>query len=88
MDEEGRYVMYLIPWDLDLTFGSRADFGQRNFRIFDGDYGKVYTVEAAEKLIAAAPDEMWPYLGDRWEEYRAGFLSTESVLGILTQNRD
>ena len=88
VDEEGRYVMYLIPWDLDLTFGSRADFGQRNFRIFDGDYGKVYTVEAAEKLIAAAPDEMWPYLGDRWEEYRAGFLSTESVLGILTQNRD
>lgn len=87
-DGAGGYVMHLAPWDLDLTFGNRVDFDAHNFRMFDADYKRVYSLGTYEVLLAANPEEVGEYICNRWKRYRDGFLGTESVLKILTENRD
>ena len=84
----GHYVMYQVPWDLDMTFGSVFDGYQPNFRGYEPDYTVEYKEQVMEALLESNPEEVGDYLMKRWKEYRGSFLDTEYILNLMTGNRD
>lgn len=88
VDTPDRYVMYQVPWDLDLTFGSRYDPGERRFRWYDPDYTREYNEKVMSLLLEGNPEEVGEYLKSRWRLYRESFLSTEAILNLMRDNRD
>lgn len=88
VDLDGQYVMYQIPWDLDLTFGNLYNAGAHNGAAFMPD-SQFYGIEnAASAIVGLNYTEMRAYLGNCWRRYREDFLNTEAVLGLLADNRD
>lgn len=80
--ENGTYTMRQIPWDLDLTFAETFRIG------FDEDETVVYEEAAVPFLRDTKPKLVRPYLQNRWNEYREGFLSTDNIQKLLCENRD
>lgn len=85
---EGEYVMKQIPWDLDFTFGNIYDGESGNLARFEKDYRYVYADSVLPRLKFARFEEIGPPFLERWNQYRTGFLNTESILGLLRENRD
>lgn len=87
VDTQNQYVMYQVPWDLDLTFGNQ--YSEMSFHsMFVPDYTVIYGETAILVLLENQPDEVGDYLMDKWERYRESFLSTESILNLFVSNRD
>lgn len=83
VDESGSYAMRLIPWDLDLTFGSRVQDGGR---VISDDETVVYEEEALRFIKERNPELVRSLMQQRWEEGRQSFLSTENILNIMGEN--
>ncbi len=81
---DGSYTMRLIPWDLDLTFGSVARDGKR---IIIDDATEVYEEKALPYLKEQQPDTVRPLMQERWKECRESFLTTDQVIGIMRDNQ-
>lgn len=88
VDAQGEYVMYQVPWDLDMTFGSKFDGYQPNFRGVEPDHTVEYREQVMDALLEVAPEEAGAFLMDRWGRYRESFLATEHILKLMTDNRD
>lgn len=80
--EDGSYVMRQIPWDLDLTFGQAFEIG------FYNNETVIYEEAAVPFLRDKNPESVRPYLQERWKNCREEFLSTDSILRQLCENRD
>lgn len=83
VEGDGSYTMRLIPWDLDLTFGSRAGSGGRGIAI---EVTEVYEERALVFLKEQQPEVVRPIMQERWQECRESFLSTENVIDIMSEN--
>lgn len=84
---DGSYIMKMIPWDLDLTFGNVYDYNGRNYTRFDQDITHVYQPAPAPILIQYAPESYENILLDRWRQYRRSFLSTEAIGRLMLDNQ-
>lgn len=81
---DGSYTMRLIPWDLDLTFGSVARDGKR--QIID-DATEIYEEQALPYLKEQQPETVYFAVQERWQECRESFLSTDNVIDIMHNNQ-
>jgi hypothetical protein len=86
VDDDGSYVMYIIPWDLDGTFGNDWSSELICFTVSYENYEGFTTLEPLEKLIEVAPTKVLSYLVDKWEQYRQNILSDENIIGLLQNN--
>ena len=84
VDSDDNYVMYIVPWDLDATFGNK--WSDIDINVSYENYEGLYTLTPLEKLIKIAPTKVLPYLEDKWEQYRQNILSDENVIGLLQSN--
>lgn len=81
---DGSYTMRLIPWDLDLTFGSVARDGKR---MVIEDVTDIYGEQALAFLKGQQPELVRHVVKERWQEYRETFLSTDRIIGIIRGNQ-
>lgn len=86
--DDGSYVMYLIPWDMDLTFGNVYDFNSSIVSVFDPSYDNVYEDRALWQLKTSNPEEVIPFFMNRWQQYREGILSDESLEELMRSNQE
>lgn len=85
--EESGYKMYLVPWDVDLTWGN----------IYTDNEEMLYTVYApervrkylqwpfADRLLSLNAGDIRKKAADRWEELRKGILSDTNMQRLLEQ---
>lgn len=81
--ENGEYRMYMVPWDLNVTFGEvmRFDVGA------DAEYdsGRIQTNTDSREYITlyrADNERVEQALREKWQAYRADFLSDENLKGM------
>lgn len=86
--DDGSYVMYLIPWDMDLTFGNVYDFNSSIVSVYDPAYDKCYEDRALWQLKTTNPEEVIPFFLDRWQQYRNSFLSDDALEELMLSNRE
>lgn len=84
----GVYRMYWLPWDLDFTFGNICATDEPDISIFNDNIRVDYTGLEIRTLSEGNPEGIGTYVWERWKKYRETFLSTESVLKLMEQNRD
>lgn len=75
--EKGSYHMYMVPWDLNMSFG---DVGIPP----DAKYQKSYIESNMDSreyvtLYRAAPQLVEETIREKWKEYRKDFLSDEHL---------
>ncbi len=83
--ENGAYRMYLVPWDMDLTWGN----------VYTDDADSLYVMWApetaedylewplAERLFDLDVGNLTERVLERWEELRADILSEEELENLL-----
>ena len=86
VDDDGNYVMYIIPWDLDATFGNKWSNELNHIAISYENYKDFITLAPLARLIEAEPTKVLPYLVDKWEQYRQNILSDENVIELIQDN--
>jgi len=88
VDYAGEYVIYQLPWDLDLTFGNVYCYDADRRVTFSEDYTSIYLEQAFQKLAYYYPKEIRPYVLERWEALREDVLATETIQNLMIQNQN
>ena len=86
--DDGSYVMYQLPWDMDLTFGNRYDYNSSIVSVYDPAYDNKYVDAAFLKLKVINPEEVIPLFQERWQQYRADFLSDDALEDLIRSNQE
>ena len=81
--EDGRYVLYFVPWDTDMSMGIKWD------EIFLYNYDE--TMETLQqRLEYPEMEQLYPdlarRLSDRWSARRTSTYTEENILGLLKTN--
>lgn len=81
--EDGKYVMHMIPWDMDSTFGAlgacsgmEQENGRTNTMMVSREFATLYRADN---------EQMETLLREQWKKYRQSILSTE-YLQTLAQS--
>lgn len=83
---DGSYMMRVVPWDLDYTFGNEyITDGELGVR-YAGNIAVEYKEISTDLLMEYAPDTVAELLVERWIAYRQDFLSTEAIQGLMREN--
>ena len=87
VDGAAGYVMKMIPWDLDYTFGNVYKYGAKNNVEFDPKYDTL-TLARDGYLNDLVPKFKNKSFFEKWQEYRLHFLSFESISELLMENSE
>ncbi len=88
VQEDDSYIMYQVPWDMDLTFGNIYDFDSSIVSVYDPSYDLCYEDRALLQLKAVNPEEVIPFFMDRWQQYREDFLSDDALEALMRSNQE
>lgn len=81
------YRMYLVPWDVDLTWGNiYTDDAEALYAVFAPERAEDYLKwPFADRLLSLNVGNMRELVTDRWKELRAGVLSEEELSSLLEE---
>ena len=81
--EDGRYVLYFVPWDTDMSMGVKWD------EVFQYDYEATMS-KMQQRLEYPEMEQLYPDLSQRlsarWNRRRESIYTEENILGLLEAN--
>ncbi len=85
--EESGYKMYLVPWDVDLTWGNiYTDNEEMLYTVYAPERARTYLQwPFADRLLSLNAGDIRKRAADRWEELRKGALSDAGMQRLLEQ---
>lgn len=78
--EEGGYVLYRIPWDLNHTLGDLWDGDSPGTNFLEYGITRLALDDVAEGRVSAGDRELHAALKARWAELREGTISEGRIL--------
>lgn len=85
--EETGYRMYLVPWDMDLTWGNvYTDEKEKLYTIYDFDRADKYLEwPFADRLFALDAGNIREKTSERWKQLRQGTFSDRHLQELLAE---
>ena len=81
--EDGRYVLYFVPWDTDMSMGVKWD------EVFQYDYEATMS-KMQQRMEYPEMEQLYPdlaqRLSDRWNTHRKDVYTGENILELLKTN--
>ena len=81
--EDGRYVLYFVPWDTDMSMGVKWD------EVFQYDYEATMS-KMQQRMEYPEMEQLYPdlaqQLSDLWSTRRASTYTEENILELLKTN--
>ncbi len=84
---DGRYITYILPWDLNYTFGEVwAQEPEKLYVEFNNDPTIIYAESCIQQLFDENINGAHDLLVARYLNYRAGILSDDHIISIMEEN--
>ncbi len=84
---DGRYITYILPWDLNYTFGEVwAQEPEKLYVDFNPDPTIIYAEPCIEQLFDENINGAGDILKERYLGYRQNILSEEHIISIMEEN--
>lgn len=84
---DGRYITYILPWDLNYTFGEVwAQEPEKLYVEFNEDPTVIYVEPCIKQLFDENINGANDLLKERYQIYRTNILSEEHIISIMEEN--
>lgn len=84
---DGRYITYILPWDLNYTFGEVwTQEPEKLYVTFDEDPTVIYVEPCIKQLFDENIYGANDLLKARYLSYRADILSEEHIISVMEEN--
>lgn len=84
---DGRYITYILPWDLNYTFGEVwAQEPEKLYVAFNADPTIIYAEPCIEQLFNENINGARDILRERYLTYRENILSEEHIISVMEEN--
>ena len=84
---DGRYITYILPWDLNYTFGEVwAQEPEKLYVEFNSDPTIIYAEPCIKQLFDENIYGANDLLKERYLTYRTDILSDEHIISIMEEN--
>ncbi|MBS6396885.1 MAG: CotH kinase family protein [Clostridiales bacterium] len=85
--ESSGYRLYLVPWDVDLTWGNvYTDDAGELYAVFEPDRAEEYLEwPFADRMIRLNVGNVRDMIADRWKELRQGVFSDEYMEALMEE---
>lgn len=84
---DGRYITYILPWDLNYTFGEVwAQEPEKLYVEFNEDPTVIYVEPCIKQLFDENINGANDLLKERYQIYRTDILSEEHIISIMEEN--
>lgn len=86
---DGTYITYILPWDLNYTFGEVYAYDPENlFVAFNSDPTIIYAEPPIQQLFDENINGAGDLLKARYLKYRETVLSEGHIISIMEENRN